>query len=398
VAEKQRILIICNHYLPSTKGGGGAWTVANLVERFADRYEFTIITRNHPSPNDLVPFGGVTTNEWNTIGSAQVFYIRPSDLTARKIAELVRSVEPHGVFLNSVFSKPSVKFLVARRMKMFGSIPVLLAPCGELSNGALGLKRGKKRAFLLLSKLVKFHRNIVWKATSTSEISQITNALGPDCNVVVAPDLPPTKVLPEFAIKDKPSKRSGSVKVVYYSRIDRMKNLKYLLQLLSAITVGDISLTIAGPVDDDEYWRNCEAIMRTLPPNIKTEVWDALPYNRGLELLKASHFFILPTLGENLGYAILEAMAAGCPVIISDRTIWDAVNEKRAGWTIDLSDVQKWESVIEYCVQMDENGYRQMSSAARRFAVDWINDPQIEEANARALETAFGKCPSAHPV
>jgi len=35
--------------LPGFRSGGGMWMIANLVERFADRYEFFIVTRNYDS-------------------------------------------------------------------------------------------------------------------------------------------------------------------------------------------------------------------------------------------------------------------------------------------------------------------------------------------------------------
>src|SRR5438094_1421000 len=122
--EKKRILILCDFYLPSTKGGGGVWTLVNLVERFSDRYEFFIVARNHASRNDTIPFTSITANAWNDVGNAQVYYLSGKDITTSKIAALVNEVRPDGVFLNSVFSKPSVKFLLARRLRRFDDLPV----------------------------------------------------------------------------------------------------------------------------------------------------------------------------------------------------------------------------------------------------------------------------------
>jgi glycosyltransferase involved in cell wall biosynthesis len=38
-------------------------------------------------------------------------------------------------------------------------------------------------------------------------------------------------------------------------------------------------------------------------------------------------FFVLPTIGENFGYVFLEALAAGCPLITSDRTPWTTLRK-----------------------------------------------------------------------
>ena len=50
---------------------------------------------------------------------------------------------------------------------------------------------------------------------------------------------------------------------------------------------------------------------------------------------------ILPTLGENFGHIIVEAWAAGCPVLISDRTPWRQLTSQGLGWDVPL-DHEAW--------------------------------------------------------
>ena len=52
------------------------------------------------------------------------------------------------------------------------------------------------------------------------------------------------------------------------------------------------------------------------------------------------HFFILPTLGENFGHVFIEALAAGCPLIISNRTPWLELEKKGIGWDIPLENLR----------------------------------------------------------
>src|SRR6478672_7552464 len=97
---KKRIMIFCNYYLPSSKGGGGIWTVVNLISRFCHRYDFFVVARNHESRNDTQRFQNVESNAWNSVENANVYYIAPDRIKMKTLEVLVREIEPDGIFLN----------------------------------------------------------------------------------------------------------------------------------------------------------------------------------------------------------------------------------------------------------------------------------------------------------
>lgn len=55
-----------------------------------------------------------------------------------------------------------------------------------------------------------------------------------------------------------------------------------------------------------------------------------------LELLKTSHVGLLPTYADSFGYSVLEAQAAGCPVITSNIRALPEINNNEKGWVIDV--------------------------------------------------------------
>ncbi|MBX3282180.1 MAG: glycosyltransferase [Acidobacteria bacterium] len=390
---RPRFLIFCDYYLPGFKGGGGMWAVVNLVDRFCGEYDFFVVTRNHDLA-DQTPYRDVVSGEWNDVGNAKVYFFDKGELTAEKAADLVTEVKPNAVYLNSAFSLPVLKFLSARKKDLVKGLPVVLAPCGELSKAALAIKPLKKKLFLAYAKVAGLYNDVLWKASFDTDADDIREVFGPKIEVMTAPDLVPETILPDYSPAWKPEKTPGKVKFVYLSRISPKKNLAYLLQRLKEVGDGEITLDIIGPVDDDAYWKKCEAAIAELPSNVKVNVLGAFPNSEALRRVAECHFFVMPTLNENFGYVFIEALAAGCPILISDNTVWTDIDEKKVGWQINLDQRSEFAARLRDCVTMDGREYSEMSARARSYANAWLTREEINEATARVLSRALKESPA----
>lgn len=388
-SSKKKILVYCDFYLPSIKSGGGMWTVVNLVDRFCDRYDFYVVTRNYDSKGDTAPYSTVKTGEWNQVGNARVFYVASPRLTIKQCSDLANEVLPDCVFLNSAFSAPVVRFLVARRRKMTLDLPVILAPCGELTEGGLRNKALKKKAFLRFARIFRLFDGVIWKASSDLEAQEISHVIGTGAELMVAPDLTPKTIMPDFDAAKKPRKEPGTARFIFLSRLVRKKNLRYLLDILRSITDASVELEIVGPLEDQEYWSECQEVIKTLPPNIRITVVGPVSYPQALELLFASHFFVLPTLNENFGYVFIESMATGCPLLTSDQVAWESIDKRNIGWRIALDNPAEWVERIRFCLQMNDADFKVRSVAARAFAIEWLARPELEQATAKVLDRAL---------
>jgi glycosyltransferase involved in cell wall biosynthesis len=393
---KKTVLVFCDFYLPGFKSGGGMWTVVNLVDRFHDRYEFFVVTRNYESKGDTTPYTSVRTGAWNEVGNAKVFYLSKEHFSTRQFVALFSEVRPDLVFLNSALSLPVVRFLTVRRKKIIPPVPVVLAPCGEFSSGALSIKPMKKKLFLAWANTVGLYKDVVWKASFDSEADEIRKTVKGKTNIMVAPDLAPRTILRDLQLERKPSKSPGSAKFVFLSRITSKKNLLYFIERLAEVKHGNVELEILGPVEDNDHWQQCLAAVKLCPPNVRVHAKaEFVPYDQGLEHMVNSHFFVLPTLGENFGYVLIESLAAGTPILVSDKTSWDQLEKNGIGWATPLEDEGAWQKAINRCVDMDQEEFSRMSAAARRFAMDWLNSPEIEDATAQVLELAVsGRAPA----
>ena len=100
-------------------------------------------------------------------------------------------------------------------------------------------------------------------------------------------------------------------------------------------------------------------------------------------MLSQYDLFLLPTRGENYGHVIAEALAAGCPVAVSDRTPWGKIEEEGAGWVVPLDDERRWKSVIQEVVDAGEDELHARRTAAKRLAHAQISSQRDVEGYRR---------------
>lgn len=380
------ILIICNYYLPGYKAGGGLRSLVHMVERFKDRFDFRIITRDNDG--DDVPYTSVKINEWNDVDRSKVFYLSKDKVNLSKLRELIVETAPQTIYLNSVFSTLSIFLLMIRRLKLINEIPIILAPEGELSDGALQLKATKKKAFIKFAKSAGLYRDLIWKVTAEPERFETERFKGEGGSIHIAPNMPSKSIYADYQQQLKPRKNVGEAKFIFLSRYMRKKNLKWLIDNLTNIE-GTLEIDIYGPLEDEDYWKETEQAISNLPSNVKVSYKGYVLHEQVLETIFNYHFFVLPTLGENFGHVFVEALAAGCPLIISDRTPWVRLEKEGVGWDIPLEKPEDWLETINCCINLDNVKYEVLSNAARRFACRWLADPKIEESTLRVLKYAL---------
>lgn len=386
------ILMPLDYYLPGFKAGGALRTCANIVERLGCRFSFRIITRDRDL-GDNQAYGSVKTDAWNHAYGGEVYYVPPGGLGMASLAALMNAVEYDVVYLNSFFSPYfTIAVLLMRKLGMIPKKPVILAPRGEFSGKIaffsagwrIAAKSVKKTAYIWLGRALGLFRDVVFHASNVYEEQAICKCLGRKTSVMIARDILPSKVA-EVA-EGRPPKRQGALKIVFLSRISREKNLAYLLTLLSALH-GRIECNIYGPKGDEMYWKECEEIIRRMPANVAVGYCGAVEHENVANVMAAHDLFMLPSRGENFGHVILEALLAGCPALISDRTAFRNLSPREAGWDLPLERPEHFREILELCTGMDETTHARWRQGARRYALETIKD----EDAVRQMEGVFLK-------
>jgi glycosyltransferase involved in cell wall biosynthesis len=399
------VLVLVGTYLPGYKAGGPLRSIANLVATLGLEFHFRIVTldRDH---REKSPFPGVVTNRWVRIGQADVMYLRPGLRGFLSTYALLRSVDRNTVlYLNSFFSpRFSMLPVLVRWLKLCRPRSLVLAPRGEFSLGALGIKRLQEFLYLRMSRGLGLYHGAIWQASSDFEVQDIRRqfpearsseaveqAVGPASSwmrsssvIMTAIDLlgaaPPRS-------QSKPGKRAGELRVVFVGRCSRMKNLSGALKLLAGV-LGDVSFDLYGPVEDAEYWHECQGIISALPPNIRVRNNGEIEHKEVARVFSEHDLFLFPTLGENFGHVIGEAMMSGCPVLISDRTPWRNLQAEGVGWDIPLGETERFRSVLQQCVDGGSEWLAALSNRAQNYAVKRACDPVTIEANRKLFKLA----------
>jgi glycosyltransferase involved in cell wall biosynthesis len=375
------ILTSVGHYLPGYKAGGPIRTLANMVDRLGDELEFKIVTADRDF-EDTKAYLEIKVDDWNRVGKAEVFYMSPRMQSLKEFKKILCSTGCDVIYLNSFFSPDfTIKPLLLRRLRLIPDKPLIIAPRGEFSPGALGLKSLKKRVYIMVAKAFGLYLGVVWQVSSEHEGADIRQWFGRGVPVVVAPNLPPV-IHSADELPPKNKKTAGCLKIIFLSRISRKKNLYGTLKMLKKLN-GKVECNIYGPMEDKLYLAECQNIISSLPENIEVLYCGSVAHDRVNAVMRQHDLFFLPTLGENFGHVILEALCAGCPVLISDQTPWRDLKEKGVGWDLPLDRPDLFQDVLQKCVDMNGLEYVKWSERAREYGFGVTKDDGVVEMNRR---------------
>lgn len=379
----KRILLTLRHYLPGFKAGGPVVSIANLVSALQRDAEFRIITTDRDLA-DSSPYPNLQSNAWLPHGAAHVLYLEPAKIGMARLQGITNETRPRLVYLNSFFdTRFTARMLLARRLGRFADMRFLLAPRGEFSPGALALKSKRKGVFIRALQAAGLLDGLEWHASTHFEASDIENALQihqAEKRIFVAPDLGSVPS-GEITAAWTPRLAGAPLRICFLSRISPMKNLLGAIRALGLMSQ-PARLMVYGPIEDQGYWSACGSEASQLPPHIEFAYGGpVLPGDVHARLAEQDVFF-LPTLGENYGHVIPEALSVGLPAIISDRTPWRGLKQKGIGSDLALDDLA-FAQELDLVARLSSVEQYAMRERCRHFAREVLCDPNAIAKNRR---------------
>jgi glycosyltransferase involved in cell wall biosynthesis len=383
--KRPTVLTFTRYFAPGYKAGGPVRTLDNLVEFLGSDVDFYIVTTDRDM-GDLSPYSGVLPLEWTAYKNAYVYYMSPGMIDVSRLAEIIRSVKPDMIYLNSFFDERfTQRVLIGRRLKSFDDPETVVAPRGEFSKGALSIKYFKKRLYIAGARILGLYRGITWQATTEREAQEIRAAFSPARHQRI--EVVGNLAMPKLSWLGNRKRDRGRVsqeelRVCFLSRVSPKKNLEFALRALAAVRC-KVKFSIYGPVEVEAYFARCKRWVEYLPSNVEVEFVGPIPNDEVRCRLSQHDVFLFPTRGENYGHVIVEALASGLFTIISDQTPWGNLDQAGVGIALPLSDVTRYTEVVETCAQWPESKWSDVRKKAVSYAEEIGSDSDTLERNRK---------------
>lgn len=350
-----KVLIIMSGFFPGRKYGGPPVSADNFCSLTKGSAECYIVTHNHDM-GEKEPYQGIDVG-WNNRGNAKVKYVSDDEYNSSTFEAVVKEIKPDYLYLQGLFQECVFPCLWLAKKH---NIKVVLAPRGELCAGAFK-KKYKKIPYITFLRMMGLLKNVIFQSTSDEETDAIEKYLGAsEDKIHLLTNIP--SIPHDLPMRNE--KKTGAGRFVFISRILWKKNLLKAISFLGGVN-GEVTFDIYGPKEDENYWKECEDAIKQMPTNVTVNYCEVLAHDEIHKTFCKYDAFLFPTLSENYGHVIAEALVTGCIPIISDQTPWTDMNEAGAGWALPLSEEDAFKKAIQEVVDMDENAIN-----TKREAID----------------------------
>lgn len=249
--------------------------------------------------------------------------------------------------------------------------PYVITPHGMLYPQALARSAWKKKLLLNLGGVDKDLRHATCiHATCDVEMKHY-RALGYTNPVAIIPNPMPIPSFIDDIKSEKSIKRIG-----YLGRIHPYKNTEALIN--AWITLGDevkdAQLIIMGRGDNEYEAKMHQLVARHNLTNV--EFAGFVNGREKFERLASLTALCVPSITENFGMTVTEALSVGTPVIASLGTPWQELNTKHCGWWVD-NDVETLADTISQALSLPQDEIEKMGNNGKRLVNEKYRDTQV---------------------
>jgi glycosyltransferase family 4 len=355
-------------YTISRKSGGLGNYMQLLAHDMSEMVELHIVT--HHSDEEL------------ELPACRVHYIDGRELymwkAKKEFLQLLTEINPDIVHVNGLW-KP-LSSMIVYWSKPF-HYPIVLSPHGMLEPWILNKNKWLKKipaSLLYQNRALRLVDILV--ATSDSEKTNI-NLLYPNSRI----EMVPNGIIVEESVQKNTWKKN---KIIFFMALLRPnKGAHLLLEAVNKIRchLNGYKIIIAGK-DDLGYEAELLHYIEKHKLENLVELPGALYGESKWQMYKQADIFVLPTLNENFGLVIAEALLVGTPVITCKGAPWSDLVSYDLGWWVNRN-VDDIASALLDAISLSEEKMRQMGIRGRRYIMEKYSS---REMASRLLKVYMG--------
>jgi len=257
-------------------------------------------------------------------------------------------------------------------------VPYIVSPDGTLGSRALRHKALKKWVYSTIVQRKLLQRSVLVHAMTKAEADQLRR-FGVSRPAAVVPwgidaaefaDLPPRE-----SFEQKYPRLTGKRVVLFMGRLDAVKGLDVLIPAFARVADGrdDLFMVIAGP--DRGYGAEVARLIGEAGLAGRSAVVGTLDTEDRLAALARADVFVLPSYSEGFSVAVLEALAVGCPAVITHNCNFPEVASADAALAVEPEVGQVAGALAEILDQPEfarRIGARARALIAKRYTWDRI--------------------------
>jgi glycosyltransferase involved in cell wall biosynthesis len=264
-------------------------------------------------------------------------------------------IHDHGLWL-----MPNIS---AGRAAAARQTPFVASPHGMLAAAALAFSRKKKRAYWALLQGPAIRGAACIHVTSEPEYEEIRSFSLTNPVVIIPYGID----LPELPAERMATPLAERV-VLSLGRIHPKKGLHRLVYAWSKIEADHPGwrLKIVGPPEvghDNELHALAKELGLT-----RVSVEGPVYGDAKTAAYRDADLFVLPTLNENFGMTVAEALAAGTPAISTTGAPWGGLESEGCGWWVDHG-VESLAATLAHAMALPREALRAMGDKGRKWMV-----------------------------
>lgn len=269
--------------------------------------------------------------------------------------------------VHAIFSYPSTIGMSIAQIK---KIPYLNRPLGQLCTWSLQQSQRKKQVYLDLIERANLNHAQRLHFTTQQE-QQEASSLNLKTSSFILPHgvaVPPLNPQAHRQLRDDLNLPVDEPIILFLSRLHEKKGLEYLIPALGKLKEKRFSFVLAGN-GTPEYETHITELIQEAKITDRTYRPGFVSGEQKNLFLQGSDLFVLTSHSENFGIVVLEAMAAGLPVLTTPGVaLASVVEEYQLGYVTQL-DAQMIVCDLQSCLE-NSTQLKELRDRARKFILN----------------------------